>query len=164
MKIHLSLEEKASLEKQHRTERDGGIRDRIKAVLLTHEGWSMEQIGQALRIHLETVRTHLQEYTQSQKLKPENGGSSSKLSTEQASELIAHLECTSYMNVRDICGHVSRTYGVSYTIQGMTSWLHAHHFSYKKPAATPAKADPAKQAYATLLKVTPEDEPILFGG
>jgi len=86
----------------------------------------------------------------------------------QTSELIAHLENISYMNVREICAHVVEIYGISYTIQGMTSWLHAHDFSFKKPAATPAKADPAKQeafiqAYNTLLKTTPEDEPILFG-
>ncbi|WP_084491143.1 winged helix-turn-helix domain-containing protein [Holospora elegans] len=30
-------------------------------------------------------------------------------------------------------------------IQGKTLWLHAHNFSFKKPAARPAKADPAKQ-------------------
>ena len=52
MKIELSTEEKERLEKQHKQERDGRVRDRIKAVLLSHKGWSMEQIAQALRIHL----------------------------------------------------------------------------------------------------------------
>ena len=32
--IYLSPEQKAALEKRHRTERDGRIKDRIKAVLL----------------------------------------------------------------------------------------------------------------------------------
>ena len=50
----------------------------------------------------------------------------------------------------------------------MTSWLKSHGFSYKKPKGTPSKADPLKQeaflkAYKSLLKTTPEDEPILFG-
>lgn len=50
----------------------------------------------------------------------------------------------------------------------MTSWLKTNKFSYKKPAATPAKVDFAKQEafieqYETLIRTTPEDEPILFG-
>ena len=49
----------------------------------------------------------------------------------------------------------------------MTAWLHEHGFSYKKPAATPAKADSAKQEvfvaeYKRLVRQTPLDEPILF--
>ncbi|WP_084491182.1 winged helix-turn-helix domain-containing protein [Holospora elegans] len=32
---------------------------------------------------------------------------------------------------------------MAYTIQGKTSWLHAHNFSFKKPEARHAKA--AKQ-------------------
>ena len=64
---------------RHRKTRDGRERDRIKAVLLRAEGWSLEQIAQALRIHLETVRDHLRDYGEAEKLKPENGGSLSKL-------------------------------------------------------------------------------------
>ncbi len=50
----------------------------------------------------------------------------------------------------------------------MTSWLHRHKFSYKKPNGIPAKADPEKQAafikeYERLLNTIPEDEPIEFG-
>ncbi|WP_200863576.1 winged helix-turn-helix domain-containing protein, partial [Holospora undulata] len=35
-----------------------------------------------------------------------------------------------------------RLYKGAYTVAGMTCWLHNHHFSYKKPAAVPAKAAP----------------------
>ena len=49
MKIKITLEEKQSLEAQHKTERDGYIRDRIKAVLLRSEDWSLDRISQALR-------------------------------------------------------------------------------------------------------------------
>ena len=168
MKIELTPREKQSLEDQHRKTRDRRIADRIKAVLLSAEGWSISQISQALRIHLETVRTHLDEYQSTQKLKPENGGSSSKLNSLQTSDLVAHLEHVTYMKVIDIVNYVQDTYGVSYTVQGMTSWMHAHGFSFKKPAATPAKADPERQKafinyYEKLMSTTPEDEPILFG-
>ncbi|ETZ04561.1 hypothetical protein K737_301033 [Holospora undulata HU1] len=63
---------------------------------------------------------------------------------------------------------MKQTYGISYTLSGMTYWLRAHGFSYKNPAATPSKADLEKQEifiqhYEKLLKMTSEDEPILFG-
>ena len=75
----LSDEQKKDLELHHRYEGDGRVRDRIKAILLKSEGWTNKAIAQALRIHEETVRQHLTEWTTDKKLKPENGGSYSKL-------------------------------------------------------------------------------------
>ncbi|MDD4965267.1 MAG: IS630 family transposase, partial [Gallionella sp.] len=40
MEIKLSVEIKKVLEARHRVERDGQVRDRIKAVLLKSEGWT----------------------------------------------------------------------------------------------------------------------------
>ena len=48
----LSDEQKKDLERRHRYEDDGRIRDRIKAVLLKSEGWKNKAIAQALRIHV----------------------------------------------------------------------------------------------------------------
>jgi hypothetical protein len=54
MKITLTPPQKKALEEQHRREREGKIRDRIKVILLTDEGWEFQQIAQALRLHVET--------------------------------------------------------------------------------------------------------------
>jgi predicted ArsR family transcriptional regulator len=70
MKLELSTAQKKTLETQHRVERDGRVRDRIKAVLLKSEGWTNEAIGQALRIHPETVAQPLRDWTQEEKLNP----------------------------------------------------------------------------------------------
>ena len=75
MKIELTVREKEELESQHSKERDRRVADRIKAVLLTAEGWTQKQIAQALRIRYETVQDHLNDYQKSKKLKPGNGGS-----------------------------------------------------------------------------------------
>lgn len=168
MQIDLSSEQKAALEKHHKKERDGRIRDRIKAVLLCNEGWTQVQIAQALRVRIETIHNHLNDYVHDKKLKPENGGSETKLSKVESSEFIKHLEQNTYLKVSEICAYVSKTYGVEYSVPGMTKWLYAHGFSYKKPKGSPAKADREKQAafinyYENLLKTTPEDEPVLFG-
>jgi transposase len=156
------------LELRHRKERDGRVKDRMKAVLLRSEGWRVHQIAQALRIHAETVRAHLEDYQKEAKLKPENGGSKAFLTIDQGEKLMAHLDEKLYLKVSDICAYVLQEFGVHYTIPGMTKWLQAHDFSYKQPAPKPAKANVEAQksfvkAYHKLLRETPLDEPILFG-
>ncbi len=54
-KFTLTQKEKATLERRHKICKDGKERDRIKAVLLRSEGWSVEMISQALRIHEASV-------------------------------------------------------------------------------------------------------------
>jgi len=167
MRIELTIEKKEELESQHSKERDGRVRDRIKAVLLNAEGWTQKQIAQALRIRYETVQDHLNDFEKSKKLKPENGGSKSHLTIHQTAELSQHLEATTYLKAEHICVYVEHTYGVKFTVSGMTKWLTQNKFSYKKPKGTPAKADPDKQAafiryYEDLLNTLPEDEPVEF--
>lgn len=71
----MTTEEKVNLESRHRRERDGRIKDRIKAVLLSAKGWTQVMISQALRIQVEMVHDHLLDYQRSQKWMPENSGS-----------------------------------------------------------------------------------------
>ena len=163
----LSEEQKRDLELRHRYEDDGRIRDRIKAVLLKNEGWKNKAIAQALRIHEETVRQHLTDWSTDEKLKPENGGSYSKLDDVQTRTLDTHLSNTTYTRVMDICAYVEAAFGVRYTVSGMTKWLKEHKFSYKHPKSVPAKADLEKQEefiekYLELVADTPINEPILF--
>jgi hypothetical protein len=67
----------------------------------------------------------------------------------------------------DICAYVEATFGMRYTLSGMTKWLKEHKFSYKHPKNLPAKADLVKQEkfidkYLGLVADTRADEPILF--
>ena len=163
----LSEEQKEYLELRHRYEGDKRVADRIKAVLLKNEGWKNKAIAQALRIHEETARYYITDWTLDKKLKPENGGSYSKLNDMQSRALESHLEETTYTRVIDICAYIERAYGVRYTVSGLTKWLHQNRFSYKHPKTVPAKADVAKQEefiekYIELVADTPANEPILF--
>ena len=167
MEIKLSVEIKKTLEARHRVERDGRVRDRIKAVLLKSEGWTNSAIAQALRISIDTVGQHLQDWRAAEKLKPENGGSTGKLNATQTAALDQHLQATLYTQVSEICGYVAKTWQVFYTVSGMTKWLKTHQFSYKQPKAVPAKADADKQAafiahYLNLKANTPATEPVVF--
>ena len=163
----LSPETKKELELRHRHEGNGRVRDRIKAVLLKSEGWDNKQIGQALRIHEETVREHLTDWQKESKLKPGNGGSLSKLNNDQSNLLKLHLDEVIYMRVIEICGYVASKFEVFYTVSGMTKWLRQNGFSYKYPKAVPAKADVEKQDqfieyYLNLCADKPAQEPLVF--
>ncbi|HIF9388327.1 TPA: hypothetical protein ACX6R5_000173 [Photobacterium damselae] len=48
MKITLTPQQKLQLEQMHDIKRDSRVCDRIKAVLLTSEGWSQTMISQSL--------------------------------------------------------------------------------------------------------------------
>src|SRR5258708_29332042 len=75
MKNFLTSDERASLKAQHRREHDGRIRDRIKSVLLSDDGWTQPMIAKALLIDDQTVGNYLRDYKESGKLKHESGGS-----------------------------------------------------------------------------------------
>jgi len=128
---------------------------------------------------VDTIQNPLEDYPTLKKLKPLNGGSRGLLTVLQGAELVAHLERHTSTSVREICDPVLKTYGVTLSIPGMTQWLQAQGFSYKKPGPRPAKADPEKQAacvafyqtafYEMATKNAPPPrrvhpfEPILFG-
>ena len=102
----LEESERSDLRAQHRTERDGRVRDRIKAVLLYDKGWSWVEIADALLITEGAVRKHVSEYQITRKLKPENGGSEQILSLAQEDELVKHLESNIYLHVKEIVFYV----------------------------------------------------------
>jgi len=84
MKRFLSSQEREHLKAQHRTERDKRICDRIKAVLLSDDGWDPKEIAHVLLLSDDAVNQHIHEYLELHKLKPENGGSLGKLNEEQS--------------------------------------------------------------------------------
>ncbi|WP_272166427.1 IS630 family transposase, partial [Vibrio diabolicus] len=165
MKITLTPQQKLQLEQMHDIERDSRVCDRIKAVLLASEGWSQMMISQALRIHESTVARHLSDYVLSEKLKPENGGSQSRLSAGQTVQLIEHLAENTYFHTHQIVAYVQAEFGIRYTVAGMNKWLHHHGFSYKKPKGVPHKFNPEMQQafieyYNETLKSS--EDPVLF--
>lgn len=165
-RIHLSEEEKTDLESLHNSSNDGKQRDRIKAILLRSEGWTVPMISQALRIHETTVTRYLNDY-RAGKLKNNSGGSESYLNEEQTNFLITHLEENLYHHNHQIVSFIKETWGIIFTVSGLHKWLHRNGFSYKKPKGRPYKVDVDKQAefieeYNALKTSAGNDEPILF--
>ena len=167
MERKLSPEERQCLISCHRKERDGKIRDRIKAVLAHDDGYSYSEIARLLLLDDETIRRHTKDYFDKNKLAPENGGSESYLNEAESLQLKAQLSEVIYLYVKDICAFAKDTFKKSYTISGMTKWLHANGFRYKKPDSVPAKANKEAQEafikfYKKLKKKAEGKEPIYF--
>ncbi len=91
MKISLTHQEKLALESRHKKCSDKRECDRIKAILLSAEGWSTAMISQALRKHQTSIIRHLNDYAANHKLTSENWGSNSHLNEAKSSAAIAHL-------------------------------------------------------------------------
>lgn|SRR3990167_995509 len=168
MEWKLTKVERECLIESHRKERDGRVRDRIKAVLLHNDGYSYLEIAKILLLDDETVRRHINDYKSIQKLMPNNGGSQGHLNQAEILELKCYLELKTFLYVKDICAYVKAKYKKEYSVSGMTKWLKENDFCYKKPHGVPAKADTAKQAafiekYNELKSNLKPDEVILFG-
>ncbi len=167
MKKILTAKEREQLILHHRKERDKRICDRLKAVLAYDDGYNYSEIARILLLDDETIRRHIENYLKNKKLSPTNGGSDGKLTEGEVNKLIEHLEEVTYLYVKDICHYVFQSYGKKFSISGMTKWLHAYNFCYKKPHAVPAKADKVRQKnfityYNQLKKKAGKKEPIYF--
>lgn len=163
----LTAEERKKLIQQHRHERNGKVRDRIKAVIAYDDGYSYSEIARILLLEDTTVGRHVEDYLREKKLVVSSGGSDSKLTEQESKELCEHLSEVTYLYVKDICAYVRSQYHKKYSISGMTKWLHAQGFRYKKPHAVPAKADREQQkkfvSYYNRLKIKAGNkEPIYF--
>ena len=167
MQNFLSPDERERLRTLHKKERDKRICYRINAVLLYDEGWTYLEIAEALLLSEGAIKQHVQEYFATQKLKPENGGSMSKLNTQQTEQLLLHLQEHTYLFAKDIVAYVKAIFQIEYTVRGMIAWLEHHEFSYKKPAVVPGKANKEAQeqwieAYKALKGQLPANEAICF--
>src|SRR5271154_5156132 len=95
----------------HRRERDGRIKDRIKAVLLRDDGLSYGEIARVLFLSDEGFRRQIDDFLKENgKLTPENGGSVARLSDEQAQKLEAHLNERIYTRTCDIVEYAFTTF------------------------------------------------------
>lgn len=143
------------------------MRDRIRCVLLVADGWTVAMIARSQLIDETTVRRHLNDWLNDEKLKPENGGSQSHLNEAQTAELIAYLMVNLLPTTQAIVSLVEEWWDIIYTVPGMNKWLHRSGFCYKKPVGVPHKFSAEAQqvfmeAYNQLKCDAGDDEPLLF--
>lgn len=167
MRDFLTISQRSGLACAHKVERDGLIRDRIKAVLWADKGESVAKIAELLLVDEKTVRRHVKDYFDNDKIDGGSGGSKGKLDEGQALRLKELLASCDVPDADDARERARKLLGVKFSISGMTAWLKRNGFSFKKSEPLPAKADPAAQAefveaYRALKQGLPEGEALVF--
>jgi transposase len=159
-----------ALRRAHREARNVREAYRINAVILLAQGWSAADVATALLIDADTVRAYFKRFKRGgldELLRMNFVGSDALLSSEQLAELDAHLETHPHQNAASVARWVAETFGVHYTVSGMTAVLRRLGYTYKKPKLVPGKADAERQeahvqAYEDLKQNKDQDDVILF--
>jgi transposase len=169
--FRLTAKEVCSLRALHRSCRDRRLADRVKAVVLLGTGWTVTDTAEALLLEEDTVRSYRQTYQQGGLdllLTVRYQGSEPKLNPDQIRELDQHLSTTTYLRVQDVVAYVKNTFGVVYTVAGMTDFLKRLDYVYKKPTLTPGQHPDVEiqqafiESYQTLKESKGKDDPIYF--
>ncbi len=87
-------------------------------------------ISQALRLHETSITRHIDEFINKKKLKPENGGYQSYLSTEQTELIVNHLKEKTYRYSCQIVDYIWAICELRFSISGLNKWLHQHGFNF----------------------------------
>lgn len=144
MKNFLTAREVIILKEAHHSAWHRKNADRIKAILLLHEGFSYAETGRILLLEQTTIRRYEKEYQKSGidgLLEDRYGGSLGYLTSLEEEAVTTQLKRHTYQTVQDIVVFVGRSYKKTYSVTGMTHLLHRLGFVYKKTQQIPGKVD-----------------------
>jgi transposase len=147
MSNFLSPEQITELKRLHKT-LDRKKADKIKSILLLNKGYEYSEIADILILDDSTIRRWyfiFQNDGAEGLLRYNYLGSEGKLTKAAIESLDKHLEETVYLSAKEISHYIEKTYGVRFTIKGVTSLLHRMGFTYRKPKHVPGKANPQAQ-------------------
>lgn len=136
------------LKQAHKQIKDKKLADRIKAVLLLNRGFTPNQVAQALLLDETTVSRY---WKQSREkglnglLETHYAGGKTTLAAHQEAELKEYLRDNTKRTAKEVTDWVKKTYGVKFSVVGVTKLLHRLGFTYKKPKVVPGKANRLKQ-------------------
>lgn len=154
----LTEEQVQSLKAAHKQTREKRLADRIKAVLMLHFGFTYDQIKQVLLLDEVTVRRYFKTFKDKGidgLLEYRYRGGKSRLTITQEKKLKLFFKKNTPQTAIEAVNYIRKTYGINYSVIGVTKLLHRLGFVYKKPKVIPAKADREKQkAFITFYKQT----------
>jgi transposase len=144
----LTKQELAELGQAHRQTRNIREAYRLNAVILLGRGRTVADVADALRIDPDTVRDYFQRFKRGgldERRRMNYVGSEALLDREQLAELDAHVRTTVYSTAAAVARWVTTTFGVPFTVSGMTAMLRRLGYPDKKPKLIPGQADAARQ-------------------
>lgn len=163
----LTEEQVTQLKLTHKQTREKRLADRIKAVLMVNFGFTYAQIRQALLLDEVTVRRYCRQFEQkgvSSLLEYRYTGGQTRLTESQEAQLKIFLRDNTKRTAKEVVNHVEKTYGIRFSVIGITKLLHRLGFAYKKPKIVPGKVDRVKQEAflklyrETKMKLSPNDQ------
>jgi len=144
---------------------------RANALVLLDQGWSAQQVADALLFDDDTIRDWRKLFEQrgiDGITSFDAGGSASYLSVEHEAELKAWVGATLPRSTRQIGGFIEKKFGLVYESRsGLIALLHRLELEYHKPDLIPSKLNEEKQKnfiaeYDNLLNSLADNEAVLF--
>ncbi len=149
----------------------GRVTRRANALVLLDDGLSCQDVARVLLFDDDTIRGWYELFEQGgvEGLTSfDMGGSSSKMSAEQAESLKAWVAATLPRSTRQVGAWIAKEFGLVYESRsGLIALLHRLGLEYHKPEVISRKLDPDKQkafiaAYEKLLNSMGDDEAVAF--
>lgn len=144
----LTDQQVVQLKLAHKQTREKRLADRIKAILYIHFGLSYTEIAKLLLFDEVTVRRYFKQFTEKGiegLLEYRYTGGQSRLTAVQETEVKTYFEKHTPRTAKEAVNYLLKTYGVVYSVIGVSKLLHRLGFSYKKPKIIPGKVDLLKQ-------------------
>ena len=163
--------EVVSLRELHKTIKDKKAADRIKVVLMLHNGFTYSEVEKALLLDETTISRYVKTFRKDGVkglLEMRYSGGRSRLTFTQEQKLKAFLKENTMRTAKEVVDHIQNTFGFSFTVIGVTKLLHRLGFTYKKPKIVPGKADTVKQeefvrTYLQMKEELKANDQIYFG-
>lgn len=117
-------------------------------LILLDDGFSYKEVAQLLLIGEGTVRSCYSKYLEDGidgALSLHHHGKSMKLKEIPLSELSDFIEKNTPSSALIVRAYIEKTWGIQYSLAGVTAILHRLGFKYKKPKLIPGKLDPLAQ-------------------
>jgi transposase len=168
--ILLTPEQISILKGMHRSTKDGKKRDRIKAILFLHRGFSMKETAELLLLDEQTVRTIRDRFVSDgidEFLKDSYTLYAGKLTDEQKEVVRIFVRENVILDSILVITFIKTQWNIDYTRSGITNLLHSLGFTYKKTKLVPSRANLLKQTlhvfrYRTLAIMRTEKETVYF--
>jgi len=148
MDLTLPDSERVLLEQAQRACRGQAGYVPVTVLLMLHQGHAAATVAQALGVDVSSVYRYAQSYHLqglSGYLRAEQPGYWGLLTSSQLAGLCRELGQQLYTDCRAIADWLARTYGVRYSVSGLTDLLHRLGYSYKLTTAVPCQADAGVQ-------------------
>jgi len=144
---------------------------RIRVILALDDGYKAEDVARILLIDEDTITRWKKKFLESRYVSDwlgnEYKGYAGKLNKKQEEQVEWFVEEQIVTDCQKVVDYIKETFGMIYTVDGVTKLLHRLKFVYKQTVVIPAKADKKKQEefikqYEELKKNLKDTEKILF--